>query len=69
MTTRKPLVLISGVPTELPPADDMALGSSLLPSNVIAVSTTIPVDRSYLIASSLKVDADLQVDGNLLVIG
>jgi len=38
-------------------------------SNVISSPKTIAADTSYIVASYLKVDSDLTINGNLMVIG
>lgn len=43
--------------------------SSGNPSNVISTPTTINTDTSYIVASYLKIDSDLTINGNLMVIG
>ena len=46
-----------------------AIGSAAAVSNVISVPTTIAAGTSYIVASYLKVDSDLTINGNLMVIG
>ena len=44
-------------------------GGSSVVSNVISSPKTIAADTSYIVASYLKVDSDLTINGNLMVIG
>jgi hypothetical protein len=70
MTVRKPLVQIAGVLSELPSADSISIGSSAMPDNVLTANTTVPVNKSLVVASYLNLATfDLQVDGNLLIVG
>jgi len=41
----------------------------LTTANVISIPTIIAADTSYIVASYLKVDSDLTINGNLMVTG
>ena len=44
-------------------------GGSSVVSNVISSPKTIAADTSYIVASYLKIDSDLTINGNLMVMG
>ena len=70
MAIRKPLVIVAGQKQELPAGDTIeGGGGGATVSNVISSPTTIAADTSYIVASYLKVDSDLTINGNLMVIG
>ena len=68
MAIRKPLVIVAGQKQELPAGDTIVAVDATV-SNVISSPTTIAADTSYIVASYLKVDSDLTINGNLMVIG
>jgi hypothetical protein len=71
MTTRNPLVVISGVVQELPAGDSIvgASGGSSVINNVLSTPTTVATDTSMIVASYLDVESTLTVNGNLLIVG
>lgn len=65
---RRPLVLVSGTPNELPLGDTLpGQGGGFMP-NIIDAPLTIPVDESGVAVSYLIVNDVLTLDGNLGVI-
>ncbi len=72
MVARSALVIIAGQVQEMPSGDTLngATGGGGAPDgNVIGSNATVASDTSYILASYLKVSADLTVSGNLMVTG